>query len=224
MRRHGLRLALLLLFGFLIAFGVMYELMDSFIAENVIPSIATAKVNIKTKKPEIKEEPPAPQPAAAQPEAPKEAPKEEIKEEVKEHLYSVLIKKGTFTAVLLDNGKAVKEYRCAVGENAGQKEREGDRKTPTGTFTVKDIEDASRWPYDFKDGRGRVAGGYGPWYISLDTDGLSGGKWGGIGIMGTPDESLLGKRSTAGGVRLRNEDLNELKGYIKKGTKVTIEE
>ncbi len=223
MRSGGLRLALLLLLGFLIAFGAMYKLMDSVIAESVIPSMATAKVNIKNKKPEGKEEAQpaaAPAPAPAQPEIPKEAPKEEPKE----HLYSVLIKKGSFTAVLLDNGKPVREYRCAVGENPGQKEREGDRKTPTGTFTVKDIEDASGWPYDFKDGRGKVAGGYGPWYISLDTDELSGGKWSGIGIMGTPDDSLLGKRSTAGGVRLKNEDLNELKEYIKKGTKVTIEE
>lgn len=67
----------------------------------------------------------------------------------------------------------------------GQKQRRGDNMTPVGDFTVDEIDDASSWPYDFGDGRGEIAGAYGPWLISLDTEALSGGAWDGIGIHGT---------------------------------------
>ncbi|MCD8175863.1 MAG: L,D-transpeptidase family protein [Phascolarctobacterium sp.] len=238
MRNRGLfSVALVLFLVFMAAFGAIYKLMDTYLAEKMVPDIAAARINIALKKPPPKEE------VAAQPEAlppavpfgeagkaappgtaPEAKPGDETPGDPKEHSYSVLIKKGTFTVFLMDNGKAVMEYRCAIGQNPGQKEVKGDHRTPTGTFPVDDIADATGWSYDFGDGRGRVRGGYGPWYISLDTHSLSRGRWDGIGIMGTSKTDIIGKMATAGGVRLNNDDISDLVKYIKRGTEVTIEE
>lgn len=95
-------------------------------------------------------------------------------------------------------------------------------KTPSGTFPIDEIIDASSWTHDFKDGKGEIAGAYGPWFISLDTTGLSKGQWGGIGIHGTHDPNSIGKRVSEGCIRLTNEDIQKLKDFAKVGMKVVI--
>ncbi len=141
-----------------------------------------------------------------------------------EHHYSVLIKKSAFTLYLMDNGKLVKSYGVAIAKNPGQKEKRGDMKTPTGTFRVDEILDASAWTHDFGDGKGEIKGAYGPWFISLDTMDLSKGQWDGIGIHGTHDPASIGTRASEGCIRLLNENVDELKQYVQVGTMVTIEE
>jgi murein L,D-transpeptidase YafK len=50
---------------------------------------------------------------------------------------SVLIEKGTRTMTLLRDGIQLKTYRVALGRNpVGAKEREGDLKTPEGTYRI----------------------------------------------------------------------------------------
>lgn len=146
------------------------------------------------------------------------------KDTTQPHDYSILIKKGKFTLYLLDKGKAVGHWNVALGKNSGQKEKSGDMKTPTGTFPVDEIIDASGWSHDFGDGKGEIPHAYGPWFISLDTSKLSKGKWDGIGIHGTHDPSSIGTRASEGCIRLNNQDLVILKAYVKVGTKVVIEE
>jgi hypothetical protein len=140
------------------------------------------------------------------------------------HNYSILIKKGEYKLYLLDNGKILDSWKVALGKNPGQKQVSGDLKTPDGSFLVDEIDDASSWSHDFGDGKGVIANAYGPWFISLNTDALSGGKWGGIGIHGTHDLSSIGTRASEGCIRLNNENLIKLVKYIKVGSKVTIEE
>ncbi len=147
-----------------------------------------------------------------------------VQEAEKPHNYSVLVKKSAFTVSLLDDGKEIKAYKCTLGKNPGQKEKEGDLKTPTGTFLVDEILDASAWTHDFGDGKGEIKGAYGPWFISLDTNAMSKGKWGGIGIHGTHDPASIGTLASEGCIRLANDNLNDLKQYVKVGTKVVIEE
>ena len=146
------------------------------------------------------------------------------KDTSKPHDYSILIKKGEFTLYLLDNGKPVAYWGVALGKHPGQKEKSGDMKTPTGTFKVDEIDDASTWTHDFGDGKGVIAHAYGPWFISLDTSDLSKGEWDGIGIHGTHDPASIGTRASEGCIRLNNKDLETLKPYVKVGTKVVIEE
>lgn len=137
----------------------------------------------------------------------------------------ILIIKNKFEVYAIDDtGKVVAVYPCALGKNSGQKEKEGDMKTPSGIFPIDEIIDASSWTHDFKDGKGAIAGAYGPWFISLDTNELSKGKWGGIGIHGTHDPDSIGKKVSEGCIRLKNDDAQKLKAFAKVGMKVVIEE
>ena len=137
----------------------------------------------------------------------------------------ILIRKSEFNLYTVDkNGEILATYSCALGKNAGQKEKEGDMKTPDGIFRIDEIIDASSWTHDFKDGKGEIKGAYGPWFISLDTNNLSGGRWGGIGIHGTHAPESIGTRVSEGCIRLTNNDIVKLKQFAKVGMQVVIEE
>ena len=113
------------------------------------------------------------------------------------------------------------QYPVCVGKNYGQKTRVGDMKTPECTFanpfTIKQIQDASNWYYDFHDGRGSILA-YGNWFMRLETG------FDGIGIHGsTNNENTVPGRGSTGCIRMRNEDLDELKeNYAFVGMKVVI--
>ena len=135
------------------------------------------------------------------------------------HTYSLVVTKSAYRISLLDNGNPIKEYNCAVGRNPGQKTKTGDARTPVGTFKVESINPSSDWVSD-EDGKGA----YGPWFITLDTRELSKGEWNGIGISGTNKPESLGRASSAGSIRVRNSDIEEIKKFVKVGTVVTIKE
>ena len=122
------------------------------------------------------------------------------------------------------NGDTLKRvhYPVCVGKNKGQKQKPGDMKTPECTaknpFIITEIVDASKWTHDFGDGRGAILA-YGDWFMRLKTPGHSG-----IGIHGsTNNESSVPGRGSEGCIRLRNDDLNELKAkYAFVGMRVVI--
>lgn len=148
-----------------------------------------------------------------------------IKRNADQKKYSVYIKKSAFTLYLLDDkNNVIKSYDCTLGKNPGQKQKRGDMKTPTGTFYVDEIDDASAWTHDFGDGKGEIKGAYGPWFISINTDEMSKGAWGGIGIHGTHKPDVMRAMDSEGCIRLQNQNVNELKQYVRVGTKVVIEE
>ena len=137
----------------------------------------------------------------------------------------ILIKKSEFKLYAVDaKGNIVAEYGCALGLKPGQKEKSGDMKTPDGVFPIDEILDASYWTHDFNDGKGEISGAYGPWFISLDTTELSGGRWSGIGIHGTHAPESIGTRASEGCIRLNNADIIKLKQFARVGMKVIIEE
>lgn len=130
----------------------------------------------------------------------------------------ILISKREMRLTLLDslqNPQLVLPIAC--GKNYGQKEKEGDMKTPEGNFTIREINDSSTWKHDFKDGLGMIEGAYGPYFIRLWTNPHTG-----IGIHGTHLPSSIGSRATEGCIRLSNDDLRELIRYIYVGMPVRI--
>lgn len=140
--------------------------------------------------------------------------------------YRIVIKKSDFKLYLYKGGLLVKAYLIAVGKNPGDKERVGDCRTPEGNFYINSIEDSSSWVHDFGDGKGPIPGAYGPWFLRLYTGAdrtKSGKTWEGIGIHGTHDPTSTGKMATEGCIRLKNEDIIELKEKVKIGTPVRIE-
>ena len=182
-----------------------------FFADNAQPKLTeTEKVELKGKEEVAKK-------AEAQKKKVEEA--KIAAQPVTSHTYSLVVTKSAYRISLLDNGTPIKEYNCAVGRNPGQKTKTGDARTPVGTFKVESINPSSDWVSD-EDGKGA----YGPWFITLDTRELSKGEWNGIGISGTNKPEGLGRASSAGSVRVRNSDIEEIKKFVKVGTVVTINE
>jgi len=133
----------------------------------------------------------------------------------------LIIKKSTFTLDVIAGDSVMRSFRIALGKNAGDKQRRGDNRTPEGTFTIVQIQRSGSWIHDFRDGKGEIAGAYGPWFLRLG-DGETHMKWRGIGIHGTHDPSSIGKLTTEGCIRLKNNDLEQLRALVKVGMRVTV--
>ena len=138
----------------------------------------------------------------------------------------ILISKPEYRLYVCEvvDGDTVKRvhYPVCVGKAKGQKQKKGDMKTPECTaenpFIITEIVDASSWHHDFGDGRGSILS-YGHWFMRLKTPGHSG-----IGIHGsTNNESSVPGRGSEGCIRLRDNDLNDLKAkYAFVGMRVVI--
>lgn len=105
----------------------------------------------------------------------------------------------------------------ACGKNYGNKEEEGDMKTPEGIFHVSEIVNSATWKHDFKDGNGEIENAYGPYFIRLAIPNHKG-----LGIHGTHDTESIRYRETEGCIRLRNNDLRALVPLVKCGTVVVV--
>ncbi|MFN3386429.1 MAG: L,D-transpeptidase [Candidatus Thermochlorobacter sp.] len=81
----------------------------------------------------------------------------------------ILIKKSEFRLYLYNGSALEASYPIAIGKNAGDKQAVGDMRTPEGKFYISQIQDSRHWTHDFKDGKGEIAGAYGPWFLRLHT-------------------------------------------------------
>lgn len=130
--------------------------------------------------------------------------------------FAVRVSKSLNTLELALGGQFFKKYVVGTGQNA---------KTPAGTFVVKDkIEHPDWWsesgkviPY------GDPANVLGTHWLALEATGET-PRVSGYGIHGTWDKTTLGKQSSAGCVRMANEDVRELFLFLPRQTPVTIVE
>ena len=104
----------------------------------------------------------------------------------------------------------LQEFHACLSKNKGNKQRTGDMKTPESPkgkpFRISQIQNASSWHHDFKDGRGSIKA-YGNWFLRLATPGHSG-----IGIHGsTNNEKSVPGRASEGCIRLLDADIITLK-------------
>ena len=104
----------------------------------------------------------------------------------------------------------LQEFPACLSKNKGNKQRKGDMKTPESPkgkpFRISQIQNASSWHHDFKDGRGSIKA-YGNWFLRLATPGHSG-----IGIHGsTNNEKSVPGRASEGCIRLLDADIITLK-------------
>lgn len=130
----------------------------------------------------------------------------------------VVVDKQAFTLSLVDSaGNALKQYVIACAVNLGPKKRRGDHRTPEGTFKINQLLYAKGLSHDFHDGKGPIPDAYGPWFLRLDVPGFID-----IGIHGTPFPESIGSRATEGCIRMRNEDIVDLKNRVEVGTTVII--
>ena len=119
--------------------------------------------------------------------------------------------------VISQSNDTLLNVKVSTGKNPGHKQRRGDNRTPEGNFTIQQIQDASAWTHDFKDGKGERKGAYGPYFCRLKTPGFSG-----IGIHGTCFPELLGTPSSEGCVRMHDDNLRKFVKLVKVGTPVVI--
>ena len=130
----------------------------------------------------------------------------------------IIVDKETLSLKLFDyTGRELNSYGISCGKKLGNKEAIGDLKTPEGVFHITEIEEASSWGHDFKDGNGRIEGAYGPWFLRLEVPGHKG-----IGIHGTHKPESIGTRDTEGCIRLKNEDIEDLKNKVNIGMVVIV--
>ena len=130
----------------------------------------------------------------------------------------IVVDKETLSLKLFDySGNEMNSYGISCGKNPGNKDRIGDLKTPEGIFHITEIEEASTWGHDFKDGKGKIEGAYGPWFLRLEVPGHKG-----IGIHGTHKPESIGTRDTEGCIRLKNEDIADLKTKVNIGMVVIV--
>jgi lipoprotein-anchoring transpeptidase ErfK/SrfK len=138
---------------------------------------------------------------------------------INKEAFLIIIEKLKYKLYVFKDGKEIRNYDVAIGKNPGQKQRVGDKTTPIGEFQVDGIVDSRYWTHDFGDGKGEIEGAYGPWFISLATEG-----WSGIGIHGTHDPSSIGTMASEGCIRMNNDQVSELKEIIFVGAKVVVAE
>ncbi len=139
----------------------------------------------------------------------------------------ILIKKSECKLYLYRGKTLERVYPIAVGKHAGDKQFVGDMRTPEGEFYIVQIQNSQKWTHDFRDGKGEIAGAYGPWFLRLYTGAdrtKSRKAWKGIGIHGTHDESSIGTQVTEGCIRMKNKDIVELKSLVELYTPVKIVE
>jgi lipoprotein-anchoring transpeptidase ErfK/SrfK len=106
-------------------------------------------------------------------------------------------------------------FPIATGLNPGDKKKSGDKKTPEGIFTVYAIHDASDWDYDFHDGKGKIKGSYGKYFIRFKEHYH-------IGIHGTHLPETLGSRATDGCVRMHSESIEKIVPLVSRSKTLII--
>ena len=143
----------------------------------------------------------------------------------RENCFIVMSKKDYYLYVYEAQGAdtvMLARYDCCFSLRKGQKEAEGDMRTPHCTmdnpFTISEIKDASTWEHDFGDGRGKIKA-YGAFFHRLETPGHKG-----IGIHGsTNNEESVPGRASEGCIRLLDADIIDLReNFAFEGMKVVI--
>ena len=125
------------------------------------------------------------------------------------HVFAVRVSKSRNDLLLTLDGKFFKRYRVSTGTNAG---------TPAGVFKIVDKIEHPTW---FPAGGKAIPYGdpgnlLGTHWLALDRPGY--------GLHGTWEPESIGSQSSAGCVRLLNEEIEELYSILPKGTVVTIVE
>lgn len=129
----------------------------------------------------------------------------------------IMVSKEDLTLTVYDfKSNPVVSFPMCCGAAYGNKQKEGDGRTPEGIFKVRRIENSTKWPHRDANGK-KEYGCYGPTFIRLEYPPLYH-----IGIHGTNQPESVGKRESEGCVRLRNEDLARLLPYVYVGMPVII--
>lgn len=140
---------------------------------------------------------------------------------------SLLIEKSQHRLTVYSDQKPVKSYAVVFGNGAGDKRREGDRRTPEGIFQIQDKYPHPSWSKflwlnypnaqsECKHARAKERG-------EISWQSTIGGE---VGIHGVPlgQDALIDNRThwTLGCPSLKTKDINEIYDVVQIGTVVEI--
>ncbi|HEX2939285.1 MAG TPA: L,D-transpeptidase family protein [Ruminiclostridium sp.] len=108
--------------------------------------------------------------------------------------YSILIDLEEKNLYLLDSGKLVKKYPCAIGKSSTP--------SPIGSFKIT--------------GKSKWGEGFGGYWLGINC------PWGKFGIHGTIFPETIGTEASHGCFRMYNKDIKELYSLVSVGTPVCI--
>lgn len=129
--------------------------------------------------------------------------------------FEIRVSKSENWLLVTMNGKFFKRYTVGTGQY---------NRTPVGTFKITDkIKEPSWWKDNKEIPFGNAENILGTRWMALSATGSTPPAKG-YGIHGTWDNSSLGQQSSAGCVRMSNDDVEELFTYIPEGTAVIIED
>ena len=161
--------------------------------------------------------------------------------------YDIEIKKSQRLLIVREGAEVRKVYRIALGRGGpGEKQRLGDRKTPVGTYRVIGFNDRSKFDFFIRLNYPNVKDAF----YGLKSAVISRAEFdriigalrrntlppqdtslgGAIGIHGigpeTPEKLRIHENLnwTEGCIALKNEEIRELRPYIRIGTRVVIRE
>jgi murein L,D-transpeptidase YafK len=152
---------------------------------------------------------------------------------------AIVVHKPSFSLHLFewhDDWVHAKSYSVSLGKNFGRKQREGDNRTPEGTYTIEDklstAHDSHQSSYLKKlnslsyNGQGYIGkDAFGPFAFLLDYPNQDDRKTGrtGRGIMiHSVSYDKVGRMATHGCIGLRRDDMESLYRLVGVGTKVYI--
>ncbi|MEL6625086.1 MAG: L,D-transpeptidase [Bacteroidota bacterium] len=139
------------------------------------------------------------------------------------------IQKQAFTLSLMKGDSVCQTFPMVLGgDPIKDKRREGDKRTPEGTFAIRDLYPHAKWTYfiwiDYPTTASWVKHQVAKEKGEIPQDAKIGGE---IGIHGVPvgTDFMIdqGINWTLGCVSLKNEDIKTVYAFAQKGMKVVIE-
>lgn len=140
----------------------------------------------------------------------------------------VKVYKSEYKLEVWNDQKELRSYKVVLGENPeGQKFMEGDKKTPEGSFKIRNLYPHAKWSkfiwFDYPNEQSVLNHEQAKADKIIPQSATIGGE---VGIHGVPKgkDSWIenGTNWTLGCVYLTNEDINDLYDVLQKGTEITI--
>jgi hypothetical protein len=131
----------------------------------------------------------------------------------------IVVDKSRMKVLLYDSyGHLLRSYGMACSKQYGTKLKKADNRTPEGFFSVEGVYDSKDWLFTDDDGKtSDKKGQFGPKFIRLSVPNTTQ-----IGIHGTCAPWSIGSRSSHGCIRVTNENILELVGFVEVGMPVIV--
>lgn len=131
----------------------------------------------------------------------------------------IIVDKQAMQLALFDRyGREELRYGIACGKNFGTKAKKGDCRTSEGFFSAEGIYDSTDWLYTDDNGvTSPKKGQFGPRFVRLLIP-----ETRAIGIHGTCAPGSIGRRTSHGCIRVKNENILELVKHVTVGMPIIV--